>query len=140
MKCCTLSVWLTSQTFPWSFVVPPNADYDDTLSHGRNAEGSESQVAPGLLASEERLVPSASPTADSGRVIAALKASYEAKVDDLRLETLRTSAALRACRQRGFHAPQHVVGEALAGWDAAMEYVEAAIQRVSPNGSSEAER
>jgi hypothetical protein len=38
--------------------------YDDTLSHGRNAEGSESQVAPGLLASEERLVPSASPTAD----------------------------------------------------------------------------
>ena len=32
-----------------------------TDSHGRNAEGSESRVAPGLLASEERLAPSASP-------------------------------------------------------------------------------
>jgi hypothetical protein len=32
------------------------------MTHGRNAEGSESQVAPGLLASEERLAPSASPT------------------------------------------------------------------------------
>jgi hypothetical protein len=32
------------------------------MTHGGNAEGSESQVAPDQLASEERLAPSASPT------------------------------------------------------------------------------
>ncbi len=56
-----------------------------------------------------------------------LVASYEAKVDDLRRETLRVSAALSACAQRGIRSPRHVLGEAGYGWDAAMEYVEAAM-------------
>ena len=34
------------------------------MTHGRNAEGSESQVAPGLLPDEERSGPSASPNSD----------------------------------------------------------------------------
>ena len=37
MKCCTLSVWLTSQTFPWSFVVPPNADSERLMEHEYHA-------------------------------------------------------------------------------------------------------
>lgn len=60
--------------------------------------------------------------------VVALIASYEAKVEDLRRETLRTSAALAACAQRGIKAPPHVVGAEGVGWDMAMEYVERAIR------------
>jgi hypothetical protein len=63
--------------------------------------------------------------------IANLIESYQMKVEDFALETRRVSAALEACRQRGIKAPRNVYGEAGLGWDAAMEYVEAAIQRVS---------
>lgn len=59
-----------------------------------------------------------------------LVASYEQKVEDLARETLRVSAALNACSKRGFRAPPHIVGEALAGWDVAMKYVEEAIHNV----------
>ena len=41
MKCCTLSVWLTSQTFPWSFVVPPNADSGRVIAALRHWKASD---------------------------------------------------------------------------------------------------
>lgn len=70
------------------------------------------------------------PNAETEALIADLRASYEAKVDDLRRETLRTSAALEACANRGIKSPPYVVGEAGLGWDAAMKYVERAINAV----------
>jgi hypothetical protein len=68
-----------------------------------------------------------------------LVTSYEAKVDDLRRETLRTSAAPTACAQRGIKSPPHIVGEAGLGWDAAMEYVEQAIREANVSADADSD-
>lgn len=60
----------------------------------------------------------------------ALVASYEAKCDDLRRETLRTSEALQATAERGIHSPRNIIGQEGIGWDMAMEYVETRLRAV----------
>lgn len=56
--------------------------------------------------------------------------TYELKLADFARETLRTSAALEACKRSA--VPQLVVGEALLGYWDAQEAIRRAIERAAP--------
>ena len=60
----------------------------------------------------------------------AMRRSYELKVQDLARETRRVSAALAATAESRIKSPRHIVGEAAAGWDAAMDYVRRRVEEV----------